>query len=260
MTRDDYFRFRTDSSGLTDDALILFDWYARMALLGCWAPPLYAEDAAFHLNLSFQPHTWEDRALEQQLARWQAAGLFECKPSEVEEDEGRFLYFLTPSGAALWSAERLPVWERYYEISQYFEAYPDRPKRPRAKHGEELFVITSPNRRMASGYLRSAIRCGYLYPIQRHRTYRIKQWPTEDFPWPRFRNAWQLRVRVKPDSPSRPFDHARFYQEKQGWSDPTDLIALRLNGTVRESGREGGWSADSGLGAHRGGGRCSSPR
>ena len=64
------------------------------------------------------------------------------------------------------------------------------------------------------------------------RTYRLDgYWPDEDFPWPRFLCAWQLRIRVKRDDHTYP-NGEQFEKERTGWSDPEELISLRLSGKL----------------------------
>ena len=129
------------------------------------------------------------------------------------------MYYLTLAGGAHWAAERLPVWERYYSTTWDLG---------------ERFVITAPDRKIASHYLRSAIKCRYLRPRKRHSTYRLRDWPPEEFPpfpWPRFRRAWQLQLRVKRDNGYLSTNWECLEKERTGWSDPVELISLRLNGT-----------------------------
>ena len=216
MTRADYFRFRTHASGLTDDELIHFDWFAQMAMYDCWSRPLLAEDAAIHMNLPFQPHTMADSDLRARIEQWHGEGLFRRK---LDEDDGRLTYYLTPAGGALWAAERLPVWNCYHAWESAV--------------GEGWLFVTAPSRKIARQYLHSAIRCRYINSYKRPRTYRLDGcWPDEDFPWPRFERAWQLRIRIKQDNGLLSPDWERLEKERTGWSTPEELIALRLSGKL----------------------------
>ncbi|WP_394795165.1 hypothetical protein [Armatimonas sp.] len=215
ITRSDYFRFRTHASGLTDDELIHFDWFAKMAMYDCWAPPIFAEDANLSMNLAFPPHTMEDEVLKVRLEQWHQDGLFR---RNVDEDDGRLTYYLTSAGGALWAAERLPVWDCYHAWESAV--------------GDGWLFVTAPDRKIARQQLRSAIASGYIRSYKRPKTYRLRNCPDEDFPWPRFKRAWQLRIRVKRDNGLRPPDWERYEKERTGWSTPEKLISLRLSGKL----------------------------
>ncbi|MBB6048714.1 hypothetical protein [Armatimonas rosea] len=208
MTRAEYFRFRTHASGLTDDELIHFDWFARAAMDGSWSYWVPADEAALHMNLPFQPHTMTDAELIARIDRWEAAGLFQ------RNDEDPSCFMLTPVGGALWAAERLPVWERYYRVDFY--------------SGAQRFMVTAPDQEIARKQLRSAIARGYIRSHKRPKTYRLRRWPDEDFPWPRFKQAWQRQIRVKHGMDTFP-DWERLETDRVGWSRPVELIALRLS-------------------------------
>jgi hypothetical protein len=215
MTRAEYFRFRTYASGLTDDELIHFDWFAQMAMYGCWSPPIVAEDANLSMNLPFPPHTMEDEVLKACMEQWHRDGLFLREPDEYD---GRLRYYLTPAGGALWAAERLPVWRCYYSWESAV--------------GDGWLLITAPDRKIARQVLRSAIHRRSVKSYKRPRTYHLDdRWPDGDFPWPRFKRAWQLRIRVKRDDHISP-NWERYEKERTGWSDPEELIALRLSGKL----------------------------
>ena len=217
MNRAEYFRFRTGSSGLTDDELIHFDWFAKMAMYDCWSQPIFAEDANLSMNLAFLPHMMEDEVLRVRMEQWHRDGLFLQKLSDDDEPT-YFFYSLTKAGGALWAAERLPIWDCYYA----WESAP----------GDGWLFVTAPNREIASQYLRSAIRCRYINSYKRPRTYRLDgYWPDEDFPWPRFKRAWQLRVRIKRNDHTYP-NGEQLEKERMGWSTPEELIALRLQGKL----------------------------
>jgi hypothetical protein len=207
MTRDDYFKYRTRRSDLTDDELLIFDclWHWRRAD----QTALAADVLCFHANISFT-HDLSDASVRARLTHWETLGWVQ---------QNKTLWQLTRAGAALWEAERLPDWSGYVQTSQYIN-----------RRIEWLHVM-SPNRRIASEFWRTTVACKVYRTIARPKLYRINEAEFEHWagvPGREFSRVWDLRRRVLTHYGSAAIDWERYKSERVWWTDTKDLIALRL--------------------------------
>jgi hypothetical protein len=108
-----HFPQRTGRTSLTDDELLLFDFFfdkvARLESLRREAYPL-------HMNVRYT-HALDRLALQKTVAKFVAAGwLTAQRPRRLSDRRGglaSFYYRLTPAGGKLWERERTPPWKQY---------------------------------------------------------------------------------------------------------------------------------------------------
>ena len=148
MTRDDYFRFRTGASGLSDDELMLLDgFFPGWQLNGNY---LDTENFSEYMNLDFT-HSMTSDALKSLLARWVEIGWL-----DHEEEKGRYNLSLTLLGGAVWEQERLPVWNRFLQTSEW---------RLPGDSPLAYLTISSPASNTIRAYLRTAT-CSGLHEVK----------------------------------------------------------------------------------------------
>ena len=215
MTREDYFRFRTNTTGLSDDELLLLD--ALFSLQGGQRSAFFAENLSWHLNTKIR-HGMTDEQLSTKLDDWEAQGWL---AREDGEDEPHFQ--LTERGMGIWESERLPVWDCF--LTESFSNWDSA--------GRGWLEISSPSRRLAYKN---------LHALQKARLYKTARRPRSIW-----RRGWDekfgktlprvctLRIRARdlswrgasvwPDW--RVIEEAQFW-----WNDAAGLAWLRLEGRL----------------------------
>ncbi len=221
LTRSDYFRFRTGTSGLTDDELLLLDQLfegdPRQISI------LYEEDFDFHANLPFS-HGLSDSTVRLLLARWLEDGWLTDKDDDFDA-EVRPVYTLTPRGGAVWESEWNPPWDLYCT----------NPSRGFVKSGRRVLhaeKVVSSSRKITEAFFRTALKCnwfeGKVTVTKRSRQTRRLQTPTF-VPWKAFPQVYELRCFVHRSGYSAT-NWDIYEKEKRWWSSPYDLAELRLEG------------------------------
>lgn len=101
--------FRTGATPLTDDELILLDVLFRG--WPCPARLLRKRDFLFQWNFGYS-HDLDDRQLRATLTGLHDRDL--VRPELAVKD---VCFVITPAGGELWSRERLPAWDSYFDTS-----------------------------------------------------------------------------------------------------------------------------------------------
>ena len=219
MTRSEYFRFRTSSSGLTDDELLILDCLFD----GKGYPPSALNDTNFLLRayLPFS-HGLSDKKVRALLAHWIKDGWL-----EYEEDRGPH-YSLTPLGGAHWEQERKPPWDRYCYDCYYYAGVG--PWCRRRKATQPLGVITSPSRKTAEAFFRRFKRYPLVYGevVGRSKTIRIVP-ELGCVYWKTFPRAFEIRFAIRETEWRLP-ERNHFQNGIRWWRDVSDLVELRLKG------------------------------
>lgn len=219
LTRSEYFRFRTGTSGLTDSELLLLDRFFDGESYPLNA--LYEEDFAWHANLPFS-HGLSDADVLLLLARWLEDGWLTDADDFFDADVGP-VYTLTPKGGAVWESEWNPPWDSYCITSH----------RGPVRFGRREFNatrITSSSRKTAEVFFRTCLKChwfdGEVSVTARSRKTRRLQTPTF-VPWKAFPQVYEFRFFVRGYS-YRTTDWETYEAEKYWWLSPYKLAKLRL--------------------------------
>lgn len=221
LTRSDYFRFRTGTSGLSDDELLLLDLFfdGQPYPLG---KGLYGENFSSMANLPFS-HDLSDNHVRLLLSQWLERGWLTDIDDFFDADAGP-VYTLTPKGGAVWESEWNPPWDLYCV----------NPSRGTVKFGRRALHaerIVSSSRKTTEAFFRTGLKCnwfeGKVSVTKRSRQTRRLHNPTF-VPWKAFPQVYELRFFVRRSGYSgRNFDV--YEKEKRWWLSPYDLAKLRMH-------------------------------
>lgn len=204
--------FRTGTTSLTDDELVLLD-----VLFGTWACP-----AKLLRRRSFLPqwnfgysHDLDDRQLRATLTELWNRGLL-----RPELDEKDVYFAMTPTGGELWSQERLPVWERYYDT------------RFRSTQGGRTMMSVL----AVSGEVRD--RFLELCPIESAKRRRRQSRDVQILSWRSFPSI-HLGVASYPETDESPATReywVRIERERIGWRNVKELQRFLPGSSQRQTG------------------------
>ena len=222
LTRSEYFRYRTGTSGLSNDELMLFDWFfdgSTYPLYTC-----YEEVFAIHANLPFS-HGFSDDHVRLLLRRWQDYGWLTDKNDYYDTEVGP-CYTLTPAGGAVWEAEWNPPWPLYCVNPSRGSCTFGR----RAVHAEK---IVSCSRTTAQAFFLTRLKCHWFDGTvsRTARSWKTLRSPHTTFiPWKAFPQVFELRFYLRRSKYRLP-DWELYEKENRWWLSPYDLAKLRLEGS-----------------------------
>ena len=223
LTRSEYFRFRTGTSGLSDDELLLLDLFfdGETYPLG---KGLYGQNFSSLANLPFS-HGFSDDHVRLLLRRWQELGWLTDEDDYFDAEVGP-CYTLTPAGGAVWEAEWNPPWPLYCV----------NPSRGPSRFGRRTFhaeKIVSCSHATAEAFFRTCLKCHWMDGTvsRTARSWKTLRSPHKTFiPWKVFPQVFELRFYVY-RSVYVPTDWDLYEKEKRWWLSPYDLAKRRLEGS-----------------------------
>ncbi len=187
--------FRTFATSLTDDELTLLD-----VMFNSTAVPSMLRQCNIYAKFLVKPHSLDNSALSETVQRFLREDILKQLDTTFR---GQRYFAITEYGAALWSSERCPVWERYYVAREFAEVGDQTLVSVRAVSPEirdEYLQIAHPN---PTRFKRATIRDNGLLNWKSFAclhvgliSYLEPKWnPTGDLaPWIQNRNAELARV------------------------------------------------------------------
>ena len=169
---------RTSQSGLTDDELMIFDFWALNG--GASLGILNRESFPIHNN-SVYSHSFSEKELEERFSVWKQQGWI------VEKDNGeeRF-YTLTFVGGEIWESERLPCWDLFCLDTSYLTD-------DEQQSWLEIFCVKE---EVGRAFAKTALACGlYHFPLEQLSLTEAAH--NEPLDWKSFPRVWSWKVQLQ---------------------------------------------------------------